>query len=265
MMDQGVFCEPYGLAEQFRELARNFSLIGNIGDATDVPNCFRPGKDIVLPQYEPNFVVSEEPLTVTRPHQAFFKGQIVPGLDCSPHVREYLQQLPQFVQGDDRYLYGSGQMREAYFGFTPAGWACWSARLYDALTSLTIPVIMANPIIEPFERFLDWRLFTTKVNSDKVLPTQLGKNETWFMDIIQQHVQSFEEMLARGESNSTNYIVKKRAAMREVLPWLQWKPEVTPYNAWGLMVVELWCRTRKGSSHPRCQVPPSTLAFVEYW
>jgi hypothetical protein len=58
--------------------------------------------------------------------------------------------------------------RQAYFALCPAGWACWSRRLYDAIFAAAVPVVVADPVAEPFERFLDWRGFAVGLGADEV-------------------------------------------------------------------------------------------------
>lgn len=47
-----------------------------------------------------------------------------------------------------------------YFALCPTGYQPWSVRLYDAIMHDVVPVILANGIIEPFEKFLSWESFT---------------------------------------------------------------------------------------------------------
>jgi hypothetical protein len=60
---------------------------------------------------------------------------------CSPHVREMIAALADSDANDERMMLlnldgerlpsgmaRAGNMRRAYFGLVPAGWACWSSR-----------------------------------------------------------------------------------------------------------------------------------------
>ena len=57
-------------------------------------------------------------------------------------------------------------MGTAWFALCPAGWACWSARLYDALEHGTIPVLLADGMARPFDELLDWGRFSLALTTD---------------------------------------------------------------------------------------------------
>ena len=54
----------------------------------------------------------------------------------------------------------------AWYALCPAGWGCWSSRLFDAIDKLAVPVILANGALQPFERFLDWRAFSVQLDTE---------------------------------------------------------------------------------------------------
>ena len=40
----------------------------------------------------------------------------------------------------------------------------WTTRLFDAIDRLSVPVVMADPIVQPFASFLDYDEFTETIN-----------------------------------------------------------------------------------------------------
>ena len=100
-----------------------------------------------------------------RSSNIFFRGETdTDGYECSTGVRRVIKTLYDNLQTPlrDTFLLQRGKITEAYYALCPAGNACWSMRIYDAIEHETIPVILADPIIEPFERFLHWPAFTLK-------------------------------------------------------------------------------------------------------
>eukprot|EP00966_Prymnesium_polylepis_P036180 839352-Prymnesium_polylepis.2 len=51
------------------------------------------------------------------------------------------------------------------FGLHAAGYGTWSARLWDFMTHCVVPVIFTDGVILPFERFLQYELFSAKLLS----------------------------------------------------------------------------------------------------
>jgi hypothetical protein len=95
----------------------------------------------------------------------FFRGDTSgEGRDCSPGIRMVVKTLHDNLLPplQDGFLLQNGEITQAYYALCPAGNACWSMRVYDAIEHEVVPVILADPIIEPFERFLHWPAFTLK-------------------------------------------------------------------------------------------------------
>jgi hypothetical protein len=100
----------------------------------------------------------------------FFRGDTSEGLDCSRGCRGQLEALHKRLtkdhkdkdsrEGDadgtpllrDRYDFQKGEMGQSYYAFCPSRMACWSLRLYDALLHDVVPVLLADAVVEPFER-----------------------------------------------------------------------------------------------------------------
>ncbi len=55
-------------------------------------------------------------------------------------------------------------IRSTIFNLCPEGFSPWSPRLYESMLLGAIPLILADSIVLPFERFIDWRSFTIKIN-----------------------------------------------------------------------------------------------------
>mmetsp|Transcript_40481 Transcript_40481/g.81666 ORF Transcript_40481/g.81666 Transcript_40481/m.81666 type:complete len:250 (+) Transcript_40481:236-985(+) len=51
-------------------------------------------------------------------------------------------------------------MGSAWFALSPAGLGCWSTRLFDALSTLTVPVLLSNGALLPFASFLNYSEFS---------------------------------------------------------------------------------------------------------
>jgi hypothetical protein len=59
-------------------------------------------------------------------------------------------------------------IQSSVFSLCPEGFLPWSPRLYEAIQIGTIPIILADNIVLPFERFIDWRSFSAKLNVSNI-------------------------------------------------------------------------------------------------
>ena len=181
------------------------------------------------------------------------------GHDCSNGIRLELEAIhkdPNISKHESRFRWRSqGSMTDTVFALCPAGWSCWSMRLYHALCVDAIPVILADRIIEPFERFLDWETFTVKYTT---------ANKSSVIGMFDE-LHSLAEQ-ARGSPQPENTVVyNKLRAVRSVVQWLQFNGSVAATrSAYRLLTLELWCRTSKGSSNPSCRRPVSVIANSSY-
>ena len=64
-------------------------------------------------------------------------------------------------QKDDEYM---DSIQSSVFYLCPEGFFPWSTRFYDAIQLGAVPLVLADNIVLPFERFIDWLSFTAKVN-----------------------------------------------------------------------------------------------------
>ena len=68
-------------------------------------------------------------------------------------------------QRPDEYIHS---IQSTVFALCPEGFFWWSPRLYDAIQLGAIPLILADNIALPFERFIDWPSFVTKINVSNI-------------------------------------------------------------------------------------------------
>ena len=64
-------------------------------------------------------------------------------------------------QTDNEYM---DSIQSSAFYLCPEGFYPWSPRFYDAIQLGAVPLVLADNIVLPFERFIDWLSFTAKVN-----------------------------------------------------------------------------------------------------
>jgi hypothetical protein len=70
-----------------------------------------------------------------------------------------------------------------------------STRIYDAIQIGSIPTILSDKIVLPFERFIDWTLFSTKININKI------RNMTDFIS----RLDNFERYVKQKLNNALQY------------------------------------------------------------
>ena len=169
-------------------------------------------------------------------------------------------------------------MTDTIFALCPAGAACWSMRLYHALFADAIPVLLADPVIEPFERFLDWTTFTVKVMTDPppvVEEDQLGthsssdrsrNNRSSIMDLpaLFDKLHEYSMLARQASSRKSSYVTEKVANIRQVTPWLTYNA-LSHRNAYRLILLEIWCRTKSGLSESACLRPVAKIANTSYF
>ena len=317
VLDQGPFCGKYVQRYKpdtikFLSLIENVTIIGNNGidgknrlilhaevdqsHANELIICHRKGKDIVIPQavdlpYSPtrnkSEVASPAQQRLQRKAVTYFQGGIFPYLDCSPNIRLKLELYHKHIHRKepamrDIHLFQRGSFLESTFGLCPAGYACWSARLYHSLAEGCIPVILADPIILPFERFINWSTFSVKymtntnpdkdkidIRAQRYIPPTLGNA----IDTVEPLFTHLRYMAA----NESEAIYKKQESIRMVHRWLSWpfyrnhsaeedgdeKGDLR--SAYSLVMLELWCRTAKGRDHASCLRSVSNVAQRGYY
>lgn len=59
-------------------------------------------------------------------------------------------------------------IQSSIFSLCPEGFLPWSPRLYETIKIGAIPVVLADNIVLPFERFIDWQSFSVKINVSNI-------------------------------------------------------------------------------------------------
>ena len=59
-------------------------------------------------------------------------------------------------------------IRSTVFSLCPEGFFPWSPRFYDAIQLGAIPLVLADNIVLPFERFVDWPSISAKINVSNI-------------------------------------------------------------------------------------------------
>lgn len=226
--------------------------------------------DIVIPQYVPRKKEGvhervDELLESEPDLDFFFLGTFKCGGVTSPLGRTVLRALsnessyfapnvshissPKYIvegmSSKQKQLAGGADVRSSVFSFCPSGSAPWSARLYDTLSTGSIPAIIADDIVMPFERFLDWSSFVSKVahTGDPCDTTQFEQQVRHLTDQANQ----FRAAVRRAAVNITcTYVYNKRLNGMHALPWLTWSGlGSSDRSAFHLVALELLCRLRR--------------------
>jgi hypothetical protein len=87
-------------------------------------------------------------------------------------------------------------IQSSVFSLCPEGFLPWSPRLYEAIQIGTTPIILADNIVLPFERFIDWRSFSAKINVSNI------RNIT---DIVYR-IDNFEQYIKHKLENALPYL-----------------------------------------------------------
>jgi hypothetical protein len=59
-------------------------------------------------------------------------------------------------------------IQSSIFSLCPEGFLPWSPRIYESIQIGAIPVILADNVVLPFERFIDWRSLSAKINVSNI-------------------------------------------------------------------------------------------------
>ena len=164
---------------------------------------------------------------------------------CSPGVRLWLKDYMKTscnstnstrCRADAR----QNRMGDFWFALCPAAWACWSSRLYDAIDSLVVPVIMADGHVQPFESLLDWKSFS--VTLDTVALRAPGGTQG-LDGLHDEAVATAMHCSACPSCLSCTRIglVQRMMELERVRSWLRYNSS-SVYSVSGLVLVELHCR-----------------------
>jgi hypothetical protein len=87
-------------------------------------------------------------------------------------------------------------IKSSVFALCPEGFLPWSPQLYQAIQLRAIPFILADNIVLPFERFIDWRSFSAKINISNIQD---------MMNYVQQ-INNFEQYIKQKLQNARPYL-----------------------------------------------------------
>lgn len=133
----------------------------------------------------------------------------------------------------------SQYIRSTIFHLCPEGFSPWSPRLYESISLGAIPLILADSIVLPFERFIDWRSFSTKINV-----TQVDN----ILDLIRK-IEHFEDYIEQKLKNASSYFhafrwpyspIDNRYDRHRFLP--EKDLDGTGHNVFHYLFLELRCR-----------------------
>jgi len=114
----------------------------------------------------------------------YFRGKKIVGR-CSVGIRPWIKGYCKRGRPKRRCCYGGTcKMGSGVFGLAPAGWGCWSSRYYDAVDKDVIPVRLADPMVSPFARYLNYSEFEVRVmtGDPTTLPNSGGPKFKWMLE-----------------------------------------------------------------------------------
>jgi hypothetical protein len=145
-------------------------------------------------------------------------------------------QMTLFVVANSSINY-LAELKQSMLGICARGWAPWTGRLQAIMNTETIPLIIADEIVMPFENLIDWRMFSVKLNESN-------------MD---------EATINRVKALSTAYLEEKQKQLWIHSQYFSWHGD-TRYNAFAMTMRELYMIKQHGSLSSSI---PKT-AFTEY-
>eukprot|EP01041_Mallomonas_annulata_P009877 gene9877-20549_t len=93
------------------------------------------------------------------------------------------------------------------------GYVSWSRRVYEALLKNSIPVILSNGIVEPFERYLGRTKFSAKFNTDYISISNLSflermydagdEHREWHRQLHHLHLTNISSFSSSSTLSST--------------------------------------------------------------
>jgi len=153
--------------------------------------------------------------------------------------------------------------KDSYFSYALTGNAPWSARIWDAISSLSIPIIFVDSIVEPFEKWFNYKGFTIKARTSDLFWSDIELyHKQWFLTKVKYYCEEYEIQLNR--SLELSFIYRKQLAMEQIREWFQWDTS-KPKNVFRLILFELWCRSKLGKSDKYCAQPSSRIANIYYY
>jgi hypothetical protein len=182
----------------------------------------------------------------------YYRGKSKPGAMCSPGIRPWVHEFCPKSKHCIGLENDSGSITDTVFVLAPAGWACWSSRLYDGFQAGTIPVVMADNIVHAFEEQLPYDdLIETVITGE---PTNLTGSGGPQMDRLTHLAQTWvetcrlasmkKECLEHPVSIKMNNIIRYR-------PFFGWGNVKHDYNAYALFERELMRETQQLAYPPQ--------------
>ncbi|KAF8097904.1 hypothetical protein N665_0279s0034 [Sinapis alba] len=179
-------------------------------DMDSTGNWYKPGqvsleKDLILP-YVPNVDICDAKcLSESAPMRTtllFFRGRLK--RNAGGKIRAKLGaelsgvkdvSITEGTAGEGGKLAAQGGMRRSLFCLCPAGDTPSSARLFDAIVSGCIPVIVSDELELPFEGILDYKKVAVIVSSSDAI--QPGWLVNHLRSLIPSQVKNFQNSLAQ--------------------------------------------------------------------
>jgi hypothetical protein len=170
----------------------------------------------------------------------------------------------------------------AYFGVHAAGYGTWSARLWDFISRCVVPIIMTDGVILPFERHLNYELFSAKLlSSSHNAPARTPRRRSAgsLPPLAQDGSAMFllERLRAAAQRSADSSRAKGGDASRVAHPggslgsadddplrsvitslgrvagWLDWRSADAHRNPFSLAMIELLCFTAHRHLSPAVQ------------
>ena len=149
----------------------------------------------------------------------------------------------------------------------------------------TIPVILSNGIILPFEKFLNWKSFTIKMNTNNISTSDMSffenlhifRNNLYLLNGNNNSIYNNDEIHKNIKNrhnnadkiidiNKNSYIYKKIKNVYYASEWFHWDM-TKKKNIWKLLILEIFCKSKRGKDMIRIcsRKPTSAISNSEYW
>jgi hypothetical protein len=152
---------------------------------------YRHHYDVIMPQFTPlnmNRTQSDTiDILLQKKNQLFYFAGVLSHTNSAYSPRLYLSELWYEIEQNLKVnlttkiqnrtyriitvIHGHVQRSEyiesiqsSVFALCPEGFLPWSPRLYESIQIGAIPIILSDNIVLPFERFIDWRSLSAKIN-----------------------------------------------------------------------------------------------------
>jgi len=167
--------EVFGFYSEIKTKIANSIHLTTLGASKMHPN-YNPHKDIVIPPYITNLSLKLSEIQIplkNRQTFAYFRGTILEDLAYSHGVRQYIRELGNLypdlysihIWHSPKYW---DELRNSRFCLCPSGWSSWSPRLFESIVAGVVPIIFADGVGLPFEKFIDYRKVSIKLLNDRV-------------------------------------------------------------------------------------------------